>query len=46
VLCEPVCPVKAILVEDETPEQWTLFIELNRRFFVDNPGIQPTTTKN
>jgi len=20
--CEPVCPVKAIFVEDETPEQW------------------------
>jgi ferredoxin len=43
--CEPVCPVKAIFIEDETPEQWKHFIELNRRFFVDNPGIPPTTTK-
>ena len=26
--CEPVCPVKAIFTEDETPEQWKHFIEL------------------
>jgi len=34
--------LKAIFIEDETPEQWKHFIELNGRFFVDNPGIQPT----
>jgi NAD-dependent dihydropyrimidine dehydrogenase PreA subunit len=39
--CEPVCPVKAIFVEDETPEQWKHFIELNRQFFLDNPGFSP-----
>jgi len=44
--CEPVCPVTAIFVEDETPEQWKHFIELNKRFFVDHPGVQPCTTKN
>ena len=44
--CVEVCPVQAIFTEDETPEQWKHFIELNRQFFVDNPGIQPTTTKN
>ena len=44
--CEPVCPVKAIFVEDETPEQWKHFIELNRQFFLDNPGVQPCTTRN
>jgi formate hydrogenlyase subunit 6/NADH:ubiquinone oxidoreductase subunit I len=44
--CEPVCPVKAIFTEDETTEQWQPVIALNRQFFVDNPGIQPTTTKN
>src|SRR5437899_12496325 len=27
--CEPVCPVTAIFVEDETPEQWKHFIALN-----------------
>jgi len=41
--CEPVCPVKAIFVEDETPEQWRHFIALNRQFFVDNPGVQAAT---
>jgi NAD-dependent dihydropyrimidine dehydrogenase PreA subunit len=44
--CEPVCPVKAIFVEDETPEQWKNFIALNKQFFVDNPGVKPCTTKN
>ena len=43
--CEPVCPVTAIFAEDETPEPWKPFIELNKRFFVDHPGVQPCTTK-
>ena len=43
--CEPVCPVKAIFTEDETPEPSKQFIELNKQFFVDNPRIQPCTTK-
>jgi len=41
--CEPVCPVKAIFAEDETPDQWKNFIELNKQFFKDNPGVQPAT---
>ena len=44
--CEPVCPVTAIFVEDETPEQWKHFSALNKQFFVDNPGVKPCTTKN
>ena len=43
--CEPVCPVKAIFAEDETPEQWKHFIGLNKQFFKDHPGVQPTTKK-
>ena len=43
---EPVCPVKAIFAEDETPEQSRHFIELNRQFFVDNPTVQACTTRN
>ena len=43
--CEPVCPVKAIFAEDETPDQWKNFIELNKQFFKDNPGVQPATKK-
>ena len=41
--CEPVCPVKAIFAEDETPEQWKNFIELNKQFFKDHPGVKPAT---
>jgi NAD-dependent dihydropyrimidine dehydrogenase PreA subunit len=41
--CEPVCPVKAIFAEDETPDQWKSFIELNKKFFKDNPGVKPAT---
>ena len=43
--CEPVCPVKAIFTEDETPEQWKRFIDLNKQFFKDNPGVQACTTR-
>jgi ferredoxin len=41
--CEPVCPVKAIFAEDETPDQWKNFIELNKQFFRDHPGVKPAT---
>ena len=44
--CEPVCPVKAIFTEDETPETSKQFIELNKQFFVDHPRVQPCTTKS
>ena len=27
--CEPACPVTAIFPEDNVPEQWTSFIQLN-----------------
>jgi ferredoxin len=43
--CEPVCPVKAIFAEDEVPDQWKNFIELNKQFFKDNPGVKPATKK-
>ena len=41
--CEPVCPVKAIFAEDETPANWKSYIELNKQFFKDNPGVKPAT---
>ena len=41
--CEPVCPVKAIFAEDEVPANWKNFIELNKQFFKDNPGVKPAT---
>ena len=41
--CVEVCPVKAIFAEDETPANWKNFIELNKQFFKDNPGVKPAT---
>ena len=31
-LCEPECPVDAIYVESDVPEQWTRYIQLNATF--------------
>ncbi|MCC6443408.1 MAG: ferredoxin family protein [Armatimonadetes bacterium] len=32
-LCQPECPVDAIFPEDETPEQWKEYIQINADFF-------------
>jgi ferredoxin len=42
--CEPVCPEKAISAADDMPDQWKNFIELNKLFFEENPGLTPATT--
>ena len=31
-LCEPECPVDAIFLDDEVPEKWGHFIQINRDF--------------
>ena len=31
--CEPVCPVVAIFVEDQVPEQWQNYIPMNYDYF-------------
>jgi ferredoxin len=41
--CEPVCPVKAIFVDDELPAEWKQYTEINSQFFKDNPGVKPAT---
>ena len=41
--CEPVCPVKAIFAEDETPDQWKQYIPINKDWFKDHPGAKPAT---
>ena len=33
--CEPVCPVNAIFVEEEVPDQWKDWVEINYDFFKD-----------
>ena len=32
-LCEPECPVDAIFMDDEVPEKWSAFIQLNADYF-------------
>nr|WP_228537265.1 ferredoxin family protein [Nocardia sp. XZ_19_231] len=38
--CEPVCPVEAIFYEDDTPDQWSGYINANVDFFneLGSPG--------
>ena len=31
--CEPECPVEAIFAEEDTPEEWKEFIEINSKAF-------------
>lgn len=38
--CEPVCPVQAIYHEDDVPEQWSEYQQINQDFFAElgSPG--------
>ncbi|MCC7264967.1 MAG: ferredoxin family protein [Candidatus Latescibacteria bacterium] len=38
--CEPECPVEAIFAEEDLPEEWHRFIEINAKYFEhkDNPA--------
>src|SRR3954451_24496342 len=33
--CEPVCPVQAIYYEDDVPDQWSGYTQLNADFFTE-----------
>jgi len=33
--CVPECPVEAIFPEDEVPEQWSKYVEINYKWFED-----------
>jgi len=33
--CEPVCPAEAIFSEDNLPEEWQPFTEINRLYYQD-----------
>jgi ferredoxin len=33
--CEPECPVEAIFEEDDTPEKWLNYIQINADYFED-----------
>ena len=32
-ICEPQCPVEAIFIEEEVPEEWEHFIQINADYF-------------
>ena len=34
-VCEPECPVEAIFAEEDTPEEWHKYIEINAAYFRD-----------
>jgi len=34
-VCAEVCPVEAIFFEDDLPEQWSRFLELNKAYFAN-----------
>ena len=38
--CEPVCPVEAIYYEDDVPDQWSHYTQINADFFdeLGSPG--------
>ncbi|WP_063805849.1 ferredoxin [Streptomyces sp. NRRL F-5122] len=36
--CEPVCPVEAVIHEDDLPAQWAQYRSVNAEYFRDAPG--------
>lgn len=32
-MCEPECPVDAIFADDELPDKWRHFIQINRNYY-------------
>jgi ferredoxin len=48
--CKAECPVDAIFYEDEVPEAWTTFVELNREMAAICPPIfdrkEPLASRN
>ena len=32
-VCEPECPVEAIFMEEDVPEEWEEFIDINAEYF-------------
>ena len=38
--CEPVCPVTAIFAEDDVPDQWQEYTELDAKWFKDPDAVR------
>ncbi len=41
--CVDPCPVDAIFHEDELPEKWSEYIEMNSEFFEGKEDLEPAT---
>jgi NAD-dependent dihydropyrimidine dehydrogenase PreA subunit len=40
--CEPECPVQAIFLEEDLPEEWKEFKEINAKFFLEGGKARST----
>ena len=38
--CEPACPVTAIFAEDDVPDNWSEYTEINANWFKDKDGAR------
>ncbi len=38
--CEPACPVTAIFAEDDVPDEWQAFTEINELWFEDKDAAR------
>lgn len=41
-LCVEACPVDACFEEDDVPEQWRGYLEINARYFAPRAGEEPS----
>jgi len=37
--CEAACPIEAIFAENDVPEEWQEYIEINTRAFASSPAL-------
>jgi ferredoxin len=38
--CEPACPVTAIFAEDDVPDEWSAYLEINTGWFEDKDAAR------
>ncbi len=43
--CEPACPVTAIFDEDDVPEEWAAYTEVNAQWFEDKDAARAKVTE-
>ena len=43
--CEPACPVTAIFAEDDVPDEWAAYTEVNAQWFEDKDAARAKVTE-